>query len=603
MNYLIKNLNFKELYTKLASVMDEKTNIKFYFYSIPWLLEGEKIPYTNYFPLKLLKANEIEIEKYIFPNFIVEKLDAYCLIEIKEEKETPLKLKSIYDLSFNQFYNLFFEIYSELEYSIYSNNTRFSNLSNEYLIKNEVGRNYLIGKIKYWIGELEKLDKYGEKYIKIKRKNIYIEIVDFIKKNLKEENTLFDKKIKLEVGKLIKLLKIDSLDIEEKVIAYVLTIYEDVLKNLKKIDQILEVLNNYTEEEILTFLNINIFLWKPVYKITEEDIKYILSINYRELYEKLNLDDKFTFKYSLVLKVIYEKTFEYLQHNGEIEILKETLNSDLQKEIKHFLKDIQIKNLYLDYYKIFVKFEKKLKYSCLANNRDYYFSNYRTGAGILPAVNSSEKSSRIYKIIELTKNISNFCMGNKLRLNLFYYYLLIELAKMYDLNLKGNDKKVLTGNRSITDNFKEEFLSKLQADENIERKLEIHKIYQNFNNYSFFLRNLFEEKKSLEIDHQYFLEVGLKVKKQFKIKNIPGIITNFSFFHKEPETSLYPDANYVVKTIETGELNIYEYLFCKDNFYYFKDVGRKDILKFHKKDIEVYLLKSLEIDTNQMKYC
>ena len=93
-----------------------------------------------------------------------------------------------------------------------------------------------------------------------KRKNIYIEIVDFIKKNLKEENTLFDKKIKLEVGKLIKLLKIDSLDIEEKVIAYVLTIYEDVLKNLKKIDQILEVLNNYTEEEILTFLNINIFL-------------------------------------------------------------------------------------------------------------------------------------------------------------------------------------------------------------------------------------------------------------------------------------------------------------------------------------------------------
>ena len=53
--------------------------------------------------------------------------------------------------------------------------------------------------------------------------------------------------------------------------------------------------------------------------ITEEDIKYILSINYRELYEKLNLDDKFTFKYSLVLKVIYEKTFEYLQHNGEIE--------------------------------------------------------------------------------------------------------------------------------------------------------------------------------------------------------------------------------------------------------------------------------------------
>lgn len=603
MNYLIKNLNFKELYTKLASVMDEKTNIKFYFYSISWLLEGEKIPYTNYFPLKLLKANEIEIEKYIFPNFIGEKLDAYCLIEIKEEKETPLKLKSIYDLSFNQFYNLFFEIYSELEYSIYSNNTRFSNLSNEYLIKNEVGRNYLIGKIKYWIGELEKLDKYGEKYIKIKRKNIYIEIVDFIKKNLKEENTLFDKKIKLEVGKLIKLLKIDSLDIEEKVIAYVLTIYEDVLKNLKKIDQILEVLNNYTEEEILTFLNINIFLWKPVYKITEEDIKYILSINYRELYEKLNLDDKFTFKYSLVLKVIYEKTFEYLQHNGEIEILKETLNSDLQKEIKHFLKDIQIKNLYLDYYKIFVKFEKKLKYSCLANNRDYYFSNYRTGAGILPAVNSSEKSSRIYKIIELTKNISNFCMGNKLRLNLFYYYLLIELAKMYDLNLKGNDKKVLTGNRSITDNFKEEFLSKLQADENIERKLEIHKIYQNFNNYSFFLRNLFEEKKSLEIDHQYFLEVGLKVKKQFKIKNIPGIITNFSFFHKEPETSLYPDAIYVVKTIETGELNIYEYLFCKDNFYYFKDVGRKDILKFHKKDIEVYLLKSLEIDTNQMKYC
>lgn len=358
MNYLIKNLNFKELYTKLASVMDEKTNIKFYFYSISWLLEGEKIPYTNYFPLKLLKANEIEIEKYIFPNFIGEKLDAYCLIEIKEEKETPLKLKSIYDLSFNQFYNLFFEIYSELEYSIYSNNTRFSNLSNEYLIKNEVGRNYLIGKIKYWIGELEKLDKYGEKYIKIKRKNIYIEIVDFIKKNLKEENTLFDKKIKLEVGKLIKLLKIDSLDIEEKVIAYVLTIYEDVLKNLKKIDQILEVLNNYTEEEILTFLNINIFLWKPVYKITEEDIKYILSINYRELYEKLNLDDKFTFKYSLVLKVIYEKTFEYLQHNGEIEILKETLNSDLQKEIKHFLKDIQIKNLYLDYYKIFVKFEK-----------------------------------------------------------------------------------------------------------------------------------------------------------------------------------------------------------------------------------------------------
>ena len=603
MNYLIKNLNFKELYTKLASVMDEKTNIKFYFYSISWLLEGEKIPYTNYFPLKLLKANEIEIEKYIFPNFIGEKLDAYCLIEIKEEKETPLKLKSIYDLSFNQFYNLFFEIYSELEYSIYSNNTRFSNLSNEYLIKNEVGRNYLIGKIKYWIGELEKLDKYGEKYIKIKRKNIYIGIVDFIKKNLKEENTLFDKKIKLEVGKLIKLLKIDSLDIEEKVIAYVLTIYEDVLKNLKKIDQILEVLNNYTEEEILTFLNINIFLWKPVYKITEEDIKYILSINYRELYEKLNLDDKFTFKYSLVLKVIYEKTFEYLQHNGEIEILKETLNSDLQKEIKHFLKDIQIKNLYLDYYKIFVKFEKKLKYSCLANNRDYYFSNYRTGAGILPAVNSSEKSSRIYKIIELTKNISNFCMGNKLRLNLFYYYLLIELAKMYDLNLKGNDKKVLTGNRSITDNFKEEFLSKLQADENIERKLEIHKIYQNFNNYSFFLRNLFEEKKSLEIDHQYFLEVGLKVKKQFKIKNIPGIITNFSFFHKEPETSLYPDAIYVVKTIETGELNIYEYLFCKDNFYYFKDVGRKDILKFHKKDIEVYLLKSLEIDTNQMKYC
>ena len=132
MNYLIKNLNFKELYTKLASVMDEKTNIKFYFYSIPWLLEGEKIPYTNYFPLKLLKANEIEIEKYIFPNFIGEKLDAYCLIEIKEEKETPLKLKSIYDLSFNQFYNLFFEIYSELEYSIYSNNTRFSNLSNEY---------------------------------------------------------------------------------------------------------------------------------------------------------------------------------------------------------------------------------------------------------------------------------------------------------------------------------------------------------------------------------------------------------------------------------------------------------------------------------------
>ncbi len=319
MNYLIKNLNFKELYTKLASVMDEETNIKFYFYSIPWLLEGEKIPYTNDFPLKLLKANEIEIEKYIFPNFIGEKLDAYCLIEIKEEKETPLKLKSIYDLSFNQFYNLFFEIDSELEYSIYSNNTRFSNLSNEYLIKNEVGRNYLIGKIKYWIGELEKLDKYGEKYIKIKRKNIYIEIVDFIKKNLKEENTLFDKKIKLEVGKLIKLLKIDSLDIEEKVIAYVLTIYEDVLKNLKKIDQILEVLNNYTEEEILTFLNINIFLWKPVYKITEEDIKYILSINYRELYEKLNLDDKFTFKYSLVLKVIYEKTFEYLQHNGEIE--------------------------------------------------------------------------------------------------------------------------------------------------------------------------------------------------------------------------------------------------------------------------------------------
>lgn len=319
MNYLIKNLNFKELYTKLASVMDEETNIKFYFYSIPWLLEGEKIPYTNDFPLKLLKANEIEIEKYIFPNFIGEKLDAYCLIEIKEEKETPLKLKSIYDLSFNQFYNLFFEIDSELEYSIYSNNTRFSNLSNEYLIKNEVGRNYLIGKIKYWICELEKLDKYGEKYIKIKRKNIYIEIVDFIKKNLKEENTLFDKKIKLEVGKLIKLLKIDSLDIEEKVIAYVLTIYEDVLKNLKKIDQILEVLNNYTEEEILTFLNINIFLWKPVYKITEEDIKYILSINYRELYEKLNLDDKFTFKYSLVLKVIYEKTFEYLQHNGEIE--------------------------------------------------------------------------------------------------------------------------------------------------------------------------------------------------------------------------------------------------------------------------------------------
>lgn len=95
----------------------------------------------------------------------------------------------------------------------------------------------------------------------------------------------------------------------------------------------------------------------------------------------------------------------------------------------------------------------------------------------------------------------------------------------------------------------------------------------------------------------------MKVKKQFKIKNIPGIITNFSFFHKEPETSLYPDAIYVVKTIETGELNIYEYLFCKDNFYYFKDVGRKDILKFHKKDIEVYLLKSLEIDTNQMKYC
>lgn len=603
MNYLIKNLNFKELYTKLASVMDEETNIKFYFYSIPWLLEGEKNPYTNYFPLKLLKANEIEIEKYIFPNFIGEKLDAYCLIEIKEEKETPLKLKSIYDLSFNQFYNLFFEIDSELEYSIYSNNTRFSNLSNEYLIKNEVGRNYLIGKIKYWIGELEKLDKYGEKYIKIKRKNIYIEIVDFIKKNLKEENTLFDKKIKLEVIKSIELLKIDSLDIEEKVIDYESTTYKNVLKNLKKIDQILEVLNNYTEEEILTFLNINIFLWKPVYKITEEDIKYILSINYRNLYENLNLDDKFTFKYSLVLKVIYEKIFEYLQHNGEIEILKETLNSDLQKEIDHFLKDHQIKNLYLDYYKIFVKFEKKLKYSCLANNRDYYFSNYRIGSGILPAVNTSEKSSRIYKIIELTKNISNFCMGNKLRLNLFYYYLLIELAKMYDLNLKGNDKKVLTGNRSITENFKEEFLSKLQADENIERKLEIHKIYQNFNNYSFFLGNLFEEKKSLEIDHQYFLEVGLKVKKQFKIKNIPGIIVNFSFFHKDPETYLYPDANYVVKTIETGELNIYECLFYKDNFYYFKDVVRKDVLKLHEKDIEVYLLKSVEIDTNQMKYC
>ena len=603
MNYLIKNLNFKELYTKLASVMDEKTNIKFYFYSIPWLLEGEKIPYTNYFPLKLLKANEIEIEKYIFPNFIGEKLDAYCLIEIKEEKETPLKLKSIYDLSFNQFYNLFFEIDSELEYSIYSNNTRFSNLSNEYLIKNEVGRNYLIGKIKYWIGELEKLDKYGEKYIKIKRKNIYIEIVDFIKKNLKEENTLFDKKIKLEVGKLIKLLKIDSLDIEEKVIAYVLTIYEDVLKNLKKIDQILEVLNNYTEEEILTFLNINIFLWKPVYKITEEDIKYILSINYRELYEKLNLDDKFTFKYSLVLKVIYEKTFEYLQHNGEIEILKETLNSDLQKEIKHFLKDIQIKNLYLDYYKIFVKFEKKLKYSCLANNRDYYFSNYRTGAGILPAVNSSEKSSRIYKIIELTKNISNFCMGNILRLKLFFYYFLIEIAKMYDLELNLNDKKVFTGGRGITEKFKEEFLKKLELEEMLERKLVIYKIFQNFNNYSFFLGNLFEEKKSLEIDHQYFLEVGLKVKKQFKIKNIPGIIVNFSFFHKNPETYLYPDANYVVKTIETGELNIYECLFYKDNFYYFKDVVRKDVLKLHEKDIEVYLLKSVEIDTNQMKYC
>jgi hypothetical protein len=165
MNYLIKDLTFKELYIKLVSVMDEETNIRFYSYSIPWLLEGEKISYTNYFPLKLLKANEIETD---------EKLDAYYLIEIKEEKETPLKLKSIYDLSFNQFYNLFFEIDSELEYSIYSNNTRFSNLSNEYLIKNEVGRNYLIGKIKYWIGELEKLDKYGEKYIKIKRKNIYI---------------------------------------------------------------------------------------------------------------------------------------------------------------------------------------------------------------------------------------------------------------------------------------------------------------------------------------------------------------------------------------------------------------------------------------------
>lgn len=601
MNYLIKNLNFKELYTKLASVMDEETNIRFYSYFIPGLLEGEKIPYTNYFPLKLLKANEIE--QYTLPNFIGKKLGFYCLIEIKEEKETPLKLKSIYDLSFNQFYNLFFEIDSELEYSIYSNNTRFSNLSNEYIIKNKGGRKYLKDKIKCWIDELENLNKYSEKDTKVKIKNIYVEIVDFIKKNLKEENTLFDKKIKLEVVKSIELLKIDSLDIEEKVIDYESTTYKNVLKNLKKIDQILEVLNNYTEEEILTFLNINIFLWKPVYKITEEDIKYILSINYRNLYENLNLDDKFTFKYSLVLKVIYEKIFEYLQHNGEIEILKETLNSDLQKEIKHFLKDIQIKNLYLDYYKIFVKFEKKLKYSCLANNRDYYFSNYRIGTGILSAIDISEKDSRIYRIMELTINISNFCMGNKLRLNLFYYYLLIELAKMYDLNLKGNDKKVLTGNRSITDNFKEEFLSKLQADENIERKLEIHKIYQNFNNYSFFLGNLFEEKKSLEIDHQYFLEVGLKVKKQFKIKNIPGIIVNFSFFHKEPETYLYPDANYVVKTIETGELNIYECLFYKDNFYYFKDVVRKDVLKFHEKDIEVYLLKSVEIDTNQMKYC
>lgn len=600
MNYLIKNLNFKELYTKLASVMDEETNIKFYFYSIPWLLEGEKIPYTNYFPLKLLKVNEIELEKYIFPNFIGKKLDTYCLIEIEEKEENSLKLKSIYDLDINKLYSLFFELDNELEYSIYSNN-------NEYFIKRNNENYKLINNIKNSVENLlkkllelkSKKDKKNSNTLEIK--NICREVLDLVQKKLKEENTILEKKIKLEIIKNINLLKIDYLNTDEEFVNNILIILDDGIKNLAKVYMLLEVLINYTEEEILTFLNINIFLWKPIYKITEEDIKYILSINYRDLYEKLNLDDKFTFKYLLVLKVIYEKILEYVEYNGEA--LKETLNSDLQKEIRHFLKDIKIKNLYLDYYKIFVKYEKKLGYDCLASNGDYYFSDYNQNDGVLSAVNVSEKDARMHKLIPLIKNISNFCMGNKLRLKLFYYYLLIELAKTYDLQLDSNDKKVLTGNRSITEKFKEEFLSKVQAEENIEIKLEIHKIYQNFNNYSFFLENLFENKKSLEINHQYFLEVGLKVKKQFKIKNIPGIIVNFSFFHKDPETYLYPDANYVVKTIETGELNIYECLFYKDNFYYFKDVVRKDILKFHEKDIEVYLLRSVEIDTNQMKYC
>ena len=44
------------------------------------------------------------------------------------------------------------------------------------------------------------------------------------------------------------------------------------------------------------------------------------------------------------------------------------------------------------------------------------------------------------------------------------------------------------------------FLKKLELEEMLERKLVIYKIFQNFNNYSFFLGNLFEEKKSLEID-------------------------------------------------------------------------------------------------------
>lgn len=594
MYYLAKQTTREELYTTLSSVIDDETNIKIYLYSVCHLVNREKIPYTDFFPLKLLKSNEIELKL----DFMGKILNQYYLVEIEEKKEKILKVKTIYDLNFDQLYNLFFTIDNELEYSLYSNNTILSSLSNEYLIKNSNENSNLIRNIKDLRKILIENLKTNKNDEILKIKNIYTRIFELVQKNLKEENTIFDNKIKLEIIKNLKLLKIDCLDRDN-----ILEVLKEVIKKLDEICQMLEVLANYTEEEILNFLNINIFLWKSICRIRKEDIEYILNINYKSIYESLNLDDKFTFKYSLVLKIIYEKIFEYIRYHGGREALKETLNSDLQKKIEYFLNGIQIKNLYLDYYKIFVRYEKKLGYDCLANNRSFFLGNGDPIGGVLPAFRIEKEDIIRLKLKDCSKNISNFCMGNILRLKLFFYYFLIEIAKMYDLELNLNDKKVFTGGRGITEKFKEEFLKKLELEEMLERKLVIYKIFQNFNNYSFFLGNLFEEKKSLEIDHQYFLEVGLKVKKQFKIKNIPGIIVNFSFFHKNPETYLYPDANYVVKTIETGELNIYECLFYKDNFYYFKDVVRKDVLKLHEKDIEVYLLKSVEIDTNQMKYC